>query len=48
MRKGNEIDIDREQHQSDRHQQNNDVLAINDDAGDGNAEQHRGENQIMA
>src|SRR5690606_30756667 len=43
----NEIHVDGEQHQLDGHQQNDQVLAVQEDSDDGDAEQHRAENQIM-
>src|SRR5690625_1268280 len=46
-REGDEVDVDREQHQLDRHQQDDDVLAVQEDAGHGDAEQHRAKRQEM-
>ena len=46
-RKGHEIDVDRKQDQLDRHQDDDDVLAIEDDAGDAEREQDGRDDQIM-
>src|SRR5690606_3811004 len=47
-RKGDEIDVDREQHQLDRHQQDDDVLAVEEDAGDADAEQRGAKREVVA
>src|SRR5882724_12419921 len=41
-REGDEVDVDREQHQLDRHQDDDDVLAVEEDAEDAEREQDRG------
>jgi hypothetical protein len=40
MGKGDEVHIDRQQHQFDTHQQNDDIFAVDKYAGHGNAEQY--------
>ena len=45
---GHEIDVDREQDQLDRHQDDDDVLAIEKNAEDADGEQDRGNREIMA
>src|SRR5690606_39072575 len=47
-READEVDVDRKQHQLDRHQQDDDVLAVEEDAGDADAEQHRAQREVMA
>src|SRR4249919_1483468 len=47
-RKRDEIDVDREQQQLDRHQQHDHVLAIEEDAGEADAEQRRAQREIVA
>src|ERR1700720_3252951 len=47
-REGDEIDVDGEQHQLDRHQDDDDILAIEEDAEDPQREQDRGDRQVMA
>src|SRR5690606_21339504 len=47
-REGHEVDVDREQHQLDRHQQDDDVLAVEEDARDADAEQHRAQRKVVA
>src|SRR5581483_57802 len=47
-RKGNEVDVDREQDQFDRHQDDDDVLAVEEDAEDADGEQNGGNREIMA
>src|SRR5258707_11841913 len=46
-REGDEVDVDREQHQLDRHHDDDDVLAIEKDAEDPEREQDRGDGQVM-
>src|SRR5216683_2199529 len=46
-REGDEIDIDREQNQLDRHQDDDDVLAIEENAENPQGEEHRGDNEVM-
>src|SRR3546814_5566148 len=46
--RSDEVDVHREQHQLDRHQQDEHVLAVEEDAGDADAEQHRAERQVVA
>ena len=46
-RKRDQVDVDREQHQLDRHQDDDDVLAVQEDAEDPEREQDRGDRQIM-
>ncbi len=40
-REGHEVDVDRQQHQFDRHQDDDDVLAVEEDAEDADREQDR-------
>jgi hypothetical protein len=47
VRKGDEIHVDGEQHQLDRHQKDDHVLAIEKDPDDADREQHCTENQEM-
>src|SRR5690606_17269286 len=47
-RKPDEIDVHREQHQLDGHQQDDDVLPVEEDAGQADAEQHRAQRQNVA
>jgi D-arabinose 5-phosphate isomerase GutQ len=47
MREGDEIHVHREQHQLDRHQQDDHVLAVEEDADHGDREQQRAEHQEM-
>src|ERR1700674_2737052 len=47
IREGDEIHVDREQHQLDRHQQDDDVLAVQKDPDDADREQDRAEDQEM-
>src|SRR3546814_10680948 len=47
-RERDEVDVHREQHQLDRHQQDDHVLAVEEDAGDADEEQHRAERQVVA
>src|SRR6185312_16338729 len=42
-REGDEVDVDGEQHQLDRHQDDDDVLAVQEDAEDPQREEDRGE-----
>src|SRR5205807_4663407 len=44
---GDEVDVDREQHQLDRHHDDDDVLAVKEDAEDPEREQDRGDGQVM-
>ena len=46
-REGHEIDVDRQQDQLDRHQDDDDVLAVEDDARDAEREQDRRDDEIM-
>src|ERR1700726_611426 len=46
-REGDEVDVDREQHQLDRHHDDDDVLAIEEDAEDPCREQDPGDGQVM-
>src|SRR3954447_23691014 len=46
-REGDEVDVDREQHQFDRHHDDDDVLAVQEDAKDPEREQDRGNGQVM-
>src|ERR1700724_1184429 len=46
-REGDEIDADREQHQLDRHQHDDHILAVEEDAEDPEREQDRGYRQVM-
>src|SRR6202030_3066829 len=46
-REGDEIDVDREQHQLDRHHDDDDVLAIEEDAEDAEREEDRRNRQVM-
>src|ERR1039457_2603483 len=45
---GDQIDVDRQQNQLDRHQDDDDVLAVEEDAEDPEREQDRGNREIMA
>src|SRR3990167_9540968 len=47
MRKCDEVEIDRQQHELDRHQQDDEVLAVEKNADDAQREQDRPEYQIM-
>src|SRR5688500_2533258 len=47
-RERDEVDVDREQHQLDRHQQHDHVLAVEEDAGNADAEQRGTEREVMA
>src|SRR5690606_38469030 len=47
-REGDEVDVHREQHQLDAHQQDDHVLPVEEDAGHADAEQHGGERQVVA
>src|SRR5579862_4137629 len=42
-----EVDVDREQHQLDRHQDDDHVLAVEEDAEDAEGEEDRGDGQVM-
>src|SRR4029453_18352619 len=42
-REGDEVDVDREQHQLDAHQDDDDVLAVQEDAEDAQGKEHRGD-----
>src|SRR5271167_4269612 len=46
-RKGDEIDADRKQHQFDRHQHDDDVFAVKEDAKNPECEQDRGDRQVV-
>src|ERR1700730_15909890 len=45
---GDEVDVDGEQHQLDRHQNDDDVLAVQEDAEDAEREQDRGDREIVS
>src|SRR5690606_11723755 len=47
-REGDEVDVHRQQHQCDRHQQDDDDLAVEEDARDADAEQHRAQREVVA
>src|SRR5262249_18741729 len=47
-REGDQIDVDREQDQLDRHQYDDDVLAVEKNAENPQREQHRGDGEIVA
>src|SRR5262249_32878066 len=47
MGEGDEVHVDRKQHELDRHQQDDHVLAVEKDSHDADGEQHRAENQEM-
>src|SRR5690606_34245141 len=47
-RERDEVDVDREQHQLDRHQQDDHVLAVEEDARDADAEQRRAQREVVA
>ncbi|MPN23319.1 hypothetical protein SDC9_170707 [bioreactor metagenome] len=47
MREGDEVHIDREQHQFDRHQQDDQVLPVEEDADHADREQDRAKDQEM-
>src|ERR687884_544432 len=47
-RERDQVDVDREQHQLDRHQDDDDVLAVEENAEDAEREQHRRHGQVMA
>src|SRR6476660_1098634 len=47
-REGDQIDVDGEQHQLDRHQDDDDVLAVEEDAEDPEGEQDRADREIMS
>src|SRR6185437_10658062 len=46
--KGDEVNVDREQHQLDRHQDDDDVLAVQEDAENPEREEDRRDGQVMA
>src|SRR6266851_1184160 len=46
-REGDEVDVDGEQHQLDRHQDDDDVLAVEENTEDPQREQDRGNRQVM-
>src|SRR5690606_2053608 len=46
-REGDEVDVDREQDELDRHQDDDDVLAVDEDAEHAEGEQHGGDGEIM-
>src|SRR5258708_35847796 len=46
-REGNEVDIDREQDQLDRHQDDDDVLAVEKDAENAQGKEHCGDGEIV-
>src|SRR5258707_8708286 len=47
-REGHEVDVDREQHQLDAHQDDDDVLSVQENTQDSEREQHRREAEIVA
>src|SRR5690349_14273284 len=47
-REGHQVDVDRQQHQLDRHQDDDDVLAVEEDAEDTEREQDRGNGEVVA
>src|SRR3954454_24060219 len=47
-RERHQVDVDREQDQLDRHQDDDDVLAVEKNAEDAEREQHRGDGEIMS
>ncbi|KAG0755912.1 hypothetical protein G6F22_020460 [Rhizopus arrhizus] len=47
-READEIDVHRQQHQFDRHQQDDDVLPVEEDTGQADGEQHRAERKHVA
>src|SRR5690606_13321593 len=47
-RERDEVDVHRQQHQLDRHQQDDDVLAVEENAGHADAEQHRAQRQVVS
>ena len=48
VEKRDEVDVDREQDQLDRHQDDDDVLAVEEDAEDAEREQDRGDGEVVA
>src|SRR6476620_180963 len=48
MRERDEIHVHRKQHQFNRHQQNDDVLAVEENTDDGDRKQDRAEDQVMS
>src|ERR1700722_7192956 len=46
-RKGDEVDVDRKQHQFDRHQDDDDVLAVEEDPENPQREQDRGNREVL-
>ena len=48
VREGDEVEVDGEQHQLDRHQQHDQVLAVEEDADHRQREQDRAERQVVA
>src|SRR5581483_5736571 len=47
-RERHQVDVDREQNELDRHQDDDDVLAVEENAGDAEREQDGGDAQVMA
>src|SRR5580658_6752253 len=47
-RERHQVDVDAEQNELDRHQDDDDVLAVEKDAEDAKREQDRGDRQVMA
>src|SRR5690242_14125611 len=47
MREGDEVEVHREQHQLDRHQQHDQVAPGEEDADHADREEHRGEHQVV-
>src|SRR5688500_15107878 len=47
MREGDEVQVDGEQHELDRHQQHDDVAPVEEDAHHADREQDRAEHQIV-
>src|SRR5574343_825942 len=48
MGEGHKVHVARQQHQLDRHQQHDQVFAVQEDAGDGDRKQHGAQRQKMA
>src|SRR5450631_404912 len=48
VREGDEVHVDGEQHQLDRHQQDDEVLAVEEDSHDANGKQARAEDEVVA
>src|SRR3954469_17104692 len=46
-REGDEVHVHREQHELDRHEQHDEVLAVHEDADDAHREEHGGEQEVV-